>query len=79
MAMVITINEKNRDNATLKVLTMSCGCKKHVCMAVNSPNKPCSISCDKCRENGLFDPCWQHKGVAGCVRDRIVVRSEYFL
>ena len=60
----------NRETASLKVLTHSCGCVKGICLSQNKPHKPCDRSCAGCTDARYTDPCPEHqsgKGVIGNV------------
>ena len=78
---ITVINEERRGVATLKVLTLECGCKKHVCLVKNDASrKPCRISCSSCSDHGFLIPCSLHRGTGSYVRRRPdVAVCEYFV
>ena len=53
--------EKTRENAEIKILTHDRGCKKGICLVKGSPETPCMISCNSCKEYRYIDPCSRHQ------------------
>lgn len=55
--------EALRNNkATLKVLVLGCGCKKHICLVKDNPDlKPCSRDCSQCKDAISYEPCREHR------------------
>jgi len=65
----------NRETASLKVLTHSCGCVKGICLSQNKPHKPCDRSCAGCTDHRYTDPCARLQ--RGYALSRTVTAVEY--